>query len=432
MPRGWWWRVAFFATAPGITHGTNQLDRALRNELLEGGLRAASMAGVFQAPPPPGMIESAIMGNGAPVDSDELSKQLEQNDASLNQAEVSMQSRASMQPGMELLNAGPNMVAPGGFPGSYPQNMAGPPMPQSLRGGPRPLGIPAATMWDAGSGSLVAEQTRMSQTSVSEAEQQGQAGEAGFPKSFWAWKTTAPPKPPAGPNPQVMWVAQTTPPLPTTPPIYENCYACDCLFVYDTDVVQGGGIPDKYSCFGGKPTVHVPQFKWAGVPKNSGLDHPIRQADGTECTKSQSFAVTMQDLDYPNGVGELGNGVRNMFWAANIPGDWTELTEGAAYSKYKGVPTVVVGRNDAGDLGMEVPCPKHGIHRIKFTLWALKSYIGTEQNPLDPNTPMSAIQPIIEEKELSRYVFFGTIAAQGYASYSFLEEASHATKSWFR
>jgi phosphatidylethanolamine-binding protein (PEBP) family uncharacterized protein len=374
------------------------------------------------------MIESAIMGNGAPVDSDELNKQLEQNDESLNVADMTMQSRAMMQPSMELMNAGSTVMA-GAYPGSYPVNMGGGApvhaFPTSLRGGPKPLGVPAATKWDAGSGSLMAEQSRLSQTAGS-----GQAV-AQPPAEFWAWKTTPAPKPPPGPNPQVMWVAQTTPPLPTTPPVWDNCYACDCLFVYDTDIVQGGSIPDKYSCFGGKPTVHVPQFKWAGVPKNTGLDHPIRHADGSECTKSQSFAVTMADLDYPNGVGELGNTVRNMFWAANIPGDWTELTEAGAYSKYKGVPTVVVGRNDAGDLGMEVPCPKHGIHRVKFTLWALRSYLGTEQNPLDPNTPVSAMMPLFEEKELSRFVFFGTIAAQGYTAYSFLQEAQQV-KDWFR
>jgi len=425
MP-GWWLRVALFSVAPGIAHGTNQLERSLRYELLENGLRT------FQAPPPPGMIESAIMGNGAPIDSDELNKQLEQNDAALNTADMSMQARAMMQPSMELLNAGSSMVAQGAFPGSYPQNMAQSTamnaFPTALRGGPKPLGLPAATKWDAGSGSLVAEQSRLTQENQRSAYGQNSNG---VPADFWAWKTTPAPKPPPGPNPQVMWVAQTTAPLPTTPPVYENCYACDCLFVYDTDIVQGGSIPDKYTCFGGKPTVHVPQFKWAGTPKNTGLDHPVRQPDGSECIKSQSFAITMQDLDYPNGVGELGNTVRNMFWAANIPGDWTEITESAAYSKYKGVPTVVVGRNDAGQLGMEVPCPKHGIHRIKFTLWALRSFLGTEQNPLDPNTPMSAMAPLFEEKELSRYVFFGTIAAQGYGAYNFLQEASRVTE-WFR
>jgi len=432
MP-GWWLRVALVTTAPSIAYGTSQLDRALRYELLESGLRT------LQAPPPPGMIESAIMGNGAPLDSsDELTKQLDQNDASLGVADMNMQNRAMMQPGMELLNAGPSMVSSGAFPGGYPQSypayapITNPPMPTSLRGGPRPLGIPSPTQWDAGSGSLLAAQSMVSQTSLSDEQADQQMDANGVPSSFWAWKTTAPPPPLPGPNPQVMWVSQTTPPLPTTPPIYENCYACDCLFVYDTDIVQGGGIPEKYSCFGGTPTVHVPQFKWAGVPKNSGLDHPIRHADGTECTKSQSFGVTMQDLDYPNGVGELGNTVRNMFWAANIPGDWTELSEATAYSKYKGMPTVVIGRNDAGNLGMEVPCPKHGIHRIKFTLWALKSFLGTEQNPLDPNTPMSAIQPLFEEKELSRYSFFGTIAARGYTEYSFLQDATSATKAWFR
>lgn len=364
------------------------------------------------------------MGNGMPVlpplqqalapDPSMLNAQLEQNDASL----TDLGNELSSSPPSSSGSATPYQALPQ-LDNPEEPDVPAPPLPPypidaNLRG-VRPIGAP----------------TRSNSQLPHQQAQQSLLAVQGVPAEFWSWKTTAPPPPPPGPNPQVMWIAQTPPPLlGTTPPLYENCYACDCLVVYETDIVQGGSIPDKYSCFGGAPTITVPQFKWAGVPKNTGLDHPIRQADGSECTKSQSFAVTMVDLDWPSGVGQVNNHVRNMFWVVNIPGDWTELSEGNAYTKHKLKPVVVVGRNDAGKLGMEAPCPPNGVHRYMFTLWALKSYIGTELNPVDPNTPFTSILPLLEEKELSRYTFYGTLASQGYSgAASFIQEAA---SRWFR
>lgn len=245
--------------------------------------------------------------------------------------------------------------------------------------------------------------------------------------SFWMWKTTPAPPPIPGPNPQLMWVAHTGAPDPTSPPAYENCYGCDCILVYDLDVVQGGSIPDKYTCFGGPPSVHVPALKWAGVPENSGKGHPVLAADGTECLKSKSFALTMQDLDFPYGTGQHQNRVKNMLWVANIPGDWTELDETMAHQTYKEKPLVVVGKNEEGGYGMEAPCPQYGVHRYAFTFWVLKDYLGTENNPLDPNTAFDDIVGLLEEKELARFVFYGTVHAQGYKPKSFLQQI----KEWF-
>lgn len=244
--------------------------------------------------------------------------------------------------------------------------------------------------------------------------------------SFWMWKTTpAPPAGPPGPNPQLLWVAHDVlppvTPAPTTPPAYENCYGCDCLMVYDLDIVQGGTIPNKYTCFGGAPTVHVPKFKWAGVPENSGLGHGVRAPDGTECTKSLSFALTMQDMDFPYGTGQSKNSVKNMFWMANIPGDWTEIDDETAHATYRDKPVVVIGRNSQGELGMEVPCPKWGTHRYVFTFWALKDYLGTETSPLSPDTPFAAVEALLQEKELARANWYGTVHAEGYKPKSFLQ-----------
>jgi len=265
------------------------------------------------------------------------------------------------------------------------------------------------------------------------------------PPSFWMWKTTAaPPTPPnPGPNPNLVWQVDTwsvMTPFPTTPPIWENCYGCDCLLVYETDVVAGGAVPDKYTCFNpGGPSSHVPAFKWAGTPEpearndNWGGSHRIRSADGNECIKSRSFAITAQDLDYPYGAGEQGNSVRDVFWAANIPGDWTEFNDNLAHATYRDLPQVVVGRNRKGELGMETPCPEKGVHRYAFTLWALKDYIGTEGSPLSPDTPFADMIGLIEEKELARYMFYGTVSGRGLqpGSHSFLQKVQSGFKAWF-
>lgn len=210
-------------------------------------------------------------------------------------------------------------------------------------------------------------------------------------------------------------------PAPTTPPVYENCYGCDCLVVHDMDVVQGGSIPDKYTCFNpGGPAAQVPAFKWAGVPAPENRadiamgGHQVRSADGNACIKSRSMAITAQDLDFPYGAGEPGNSVRDIFWAVNIPGDWTEFNDNLAHATYKDLPQVIVGRNHLGGIGMEAPCPEKGVHRYAFTLWALKDYLGTEQTPMSPDTPFADIMGLLEEKELARYMFYGTVSGRGY------------------
>lgn len=249
------------------------------------------------------------------------------------------------------------------------------------------------------------------------------------PPSFWMWRTTpAPPMPPQ-PNPQVMWVEQTAPPLPTTPPIYDQCYGCDCLVAFPGGFLSGGDISSKYTCHSGGPTPSVPEFRWAGAPVNSGVGHELTQVDGTSCTKSQSFAITMEDLDYPNGVGETTNQVYNVFWAVNIPGDWTELTEANAFQTYKEMPIVTIGKTAGGHMGLEAPCPTKGVHRFRISLYALKSYMGSEIDPVDPTSNFeSVILPFLETNELSKSVFYGNVKAPGYTPALFLQRAT----SWLR
>ena len=72
--------------------------------------------------------------------------------------------------------------------------------------------------------------------------------------------------------------------------------------------------------------------------------------DGQKCRSCQAFALTIEDLDYPNGMGSAENQVRNLFWVANIPGDWmainetavTELSEAVLSDRWRHVQYVAV------------------------------------------------------------------------------------------
>lgn len=254
-----------------------------------------------------------------------------------------------------------------------------------------------------------------------------------IPPEFFMWKTTPAPPTPPGPNPQLLWVEQTAPPAPTTAPSWDQCYGCDCVVAFPGDLLDGGNIANKFTCIGGAPTQSVPSFKWAGVPQNSGVGHPLTQKDGSSCIKSMSYAVVMEDLDYPNGVGESTNHVRTLFWSLNIPGDWTEINEQLAHMKYRDRPLVVIGRNDGGTIGMETPCPKKGLHRYRITLWTLKAMLGTEMDPINPDTDyQSTILPMLEANELARTMFYGNVKAPGWSKESFLQRVEHGFEDWFQ
>lgn len=227
---------------------------------------------------------------------------------------------------------------------------------------------------------------------------------ASLPPNSWMWKTT--PAPPPGPYPQVVWVEHTAPPVPTTPPAREACYGCDCLFLFADDLIKGGSIASDFTC-GSK---HIaPTLNWSGTPKNSGVGHPLLQPDGTECPRCQSFALVVEDMDYPHGVGQGINSVKTHFWAVNIPGDWSNFNDEMASKTYKDLPMAVVGKNDFDDIGLTPMCPSQGVHRYRTTLWALRGYLGSEQDPISPDTPYSQILPQLEQLELARSSFYGNV-----------------------
>merc|ERR1719329_1694718 len=186
------------------------------------------------------------------------------------------------------------------------------------------------------------------------------------------------------------------------------------MFVFPDKFVKGGSIANEFTCHGGAPTSKVPTIKWVGQP---GIEYT--DSDGESCPKCSSYAVTMEDLDYPNGVGETNNHIRSIFWAVNIPGDWKELNDANAFKEGTGV---VVGQNLEGNLGIEVPCPKKGTHRYKTTLWSLGSYLGDDYHPFDPKTPADAVKGKLEQLELARATFFASLTSPGYAAVKAHEE----------
>jgi len=233
-----------------------------------------------------------------------------------------------------------------------------------------------------------------------------------LPPDFWMWKTTPAPPVPPGPYPQVIWVPHPAPPVPTIAPTVEQCYGCDCLFVFANKLVVGGNIANQFTCIGGAATISVPEMNWAGSPVNSGVGHPLNRKDGSPaCSKSLSKAIVVEDMDYPNGVGESGNRIHTQFWAVNIPGDWSDFTQAKSELKYKDQPVVHLGKNDAGGYGMEPICPRKGLHRYRFTLWSLKDYVSSGDNPLDPDTTFNDIVPKLQALELQRATFYGNVKA---------------------
>lgn len=231
---------------------------------------------------------------------------------------------------------------------------------------------------------------------------------AGQPASYWAGAPTpAPPSLGPGPYPNMMWVEITPMPLPdTTPPVYEQCHGCYCMFVFPDKFVSGDTMANEYTCIGGAATHRVPSIKWVGQP---GQD--ISKQDGSKCPTCASFAVTVEDLDFPNGVGEVNNHVESIFWAVNIPGDWTNIDDTNAFADKSGV---VVGYNSQGGQGLMQPCPVKGTHRYKVTLWSISAYLGSEMDPYNDRTPAATVKGDLESRELARATFYTKVVSPGY------------------
>ncbi|CAK9031638.1 unnamed protein product [Durusdinium trenchii] len=91
-------------------------------------------------------------------------------------------------------------------------------------------------------------------------------------------------------------------------------------------------------------------------------------------------------------MGSPDNVVHNIFWVANIPGDWMAINETAVVELSEFAPTMVVGRNSRGDRGMEPPCPEKGMHRYHVVMWSLDSQL----DDIDSDISYGALKSLLE------------------------------------
>jgi len=216
------------------------------------------------------------------------------------------------------------------------------------------------------------------------------------------------PPPPLGPDPQLMWIENTPLPAATLPPLPEQCYACRCLMAFPGPFLSGGNIADPYTCHGGAATRFVPEVSWT-----SEIALSTRFQETSSCPDCQSFAITMEDLDYPNGIGEVNNKIQNMFWAVNIPTDWRQLSMANAYAEEEGEPIITIGHNSKGEKKMELPCPHKGLHRYRVTVWALNQHLGTKMSPVDPEMDYGTLIGQLESMEMARASIVGNLKSPG-------------------
>lgn len=218
--------------------------------------------------------------------------------------------------------------------------------------------------------------------------------------------TSPPPKPPEPPWAEVFWVEQTTMPPLTTPPVFEQCFGCGCIMIKPhVPFIKDGKISDDYTCIGGPAKFRVPEIHWW-----SQLPDELPTGDGgPPCKETMSYAITMEDLDFPLGKGESQNHVEPLFWAVNIPGSWSDFSDANAFTSNNGVPIVTMMKNHQGQYGMDQPCPKKGVHRYKLTLWALGESLGTQLEPLNPAIGYQNLLTKLASCELARTSLIGSV-----------------------
>ena len=112
---------------------------------------------------------------------------------------------------------------------------------------------------------------------------------------------------------------------------------------------NGGSIPAKYTCVGRNIS---PALSWGGPPAGT-----------------QSFALIMDDPDAPGGTW--------VHWVLyNIPVDLWSLQEDLPVTGKNTEPNAIfTGKNSAGNIGYDGPCPPGGTHRYFFKLYALDATI---------------------------------------------------------
>ncbi len=139
----------------------------------------------------------------------------------------------------------------------------------------------------------------------------------------------------------------------------------------------------EYQGFGCDGKNISPALKWKDVP-----------------TGTRSFALTVYDPDAPTGSGWW-------HWVVfNIPEDTRQLPQNAGNPELRLLPAQVVqSRTDFGTAGYGGPCPPkgHGVHRYRFTLYALD----VEKLPQGEDAPAAQVGFFINQHKLAESTITG-------------------------
>ncbi len=148
----------------------------------------------------------------------------------------------------------------------------------------------------------------------------------------------------------------------------------------------GGQFTNEFTAnaFGCTGSNSSPQLSWVNAPAGT-----------------QSFAVTMYDVDAPTGSG---------FWhwvIVNIPVNTTELKEGAGDAKATIAPKGSLQTiNDAGFPGYLGPCPPQSdpAHKYIITIYALKTAVlGTSLSSTAALTCFMLNQQVLAKASIIAY-----------------------------
>ena len=135
---------------------------------------------------------------------------------------------------------------------------------------------------------------------------------------------------------------------------------------------DGQRIPGKYTCTGMDVT---PPLAWSGVPEG--------------CV---SLAIIMDDPDAPGGTW-----VHWVIWNIDPAlGGLDEALDAEAIG-------AVLGKNSWGKAAYGGPCPPSGVHRYRFTIYALSDY-----PDINPGASKSKLKRTIRDITLAEYTLMGT------------------------
>lgn len=200
-----------------------------------------------------------------------------------------------------------------------------------------------------------------------------------------------PEQPPAQETEEPPSEGETEPPPTSPPPTTEPAPPAE-MEISSTAFVEGGTIPEQYSCFGANTS---PALEWAGVPEEAVslvliFDDPDSQPPG--------FVHWIVYNIPPTTPG----------YAEDMPGGET-LDDGAMqgsndFAPFAGEGMVFPGGAAARLVGYDGPCPG-GEHRYVFTLYALDTMLD-----LPPGETTAAVTAAMEGHVLAQAQLTGLYA----------------------